>query len=737
MAPSGGSASDPAPLAGALRPSPTRPAPADDRPPSFAPADGEVDGDVDGGVGSDVDGGVGDDVDGDGAVPPPGRPAEGDTPARGRRVPAGGDPPAPRWPRWQAYGVAGGLYLAVSLLVWWHAWSSHPSASTLCGCGDPALFTWFLEWPAYALTHGHNPFYSTALFHPTGVNLLSNTSVLAFGIPLTPVTLAFGPVATLNVALTLSPLLNALSAFWLLRRWVSWSPAAFIGGLLFGFSPFVLNNLSFAHLMTGCLAVVPLWVGVLDALLIRGRSPVRCGIGLAVLALVQFFVSTEVLAILLMSTALGLVVLVVYGAVAERAELAARWRPALTGLVVAGVGTVVLVGYPAWFALAGPAHLQGEVWPQLPQIGGSFVRSLVDPGAIPSLLPRLGGYLGTPLPSASYFGWGLLAVAAAGLVLWWRDRRLQFFAVMAVLAGTLSLGENSGHWMPWSLFADLPVVDNIIEQRFVAISFLAVAVMLAVVLDRLRRLWLPGGPARSPSARWARDGARWALAGGVAAVALVPLATSMAPALPFYIQGVDLPRWYVHVAPRLPAGQVVLAYPSPSPWIQTSLTWQAVDRLHFTLPTGGGPQGTLDRAGREKPGWKVLSQLSYGLTPSPTGTPAQLAAVRRALGDWRVDIVVITYRPGGTPLVEGRDPPYAAAFMTAVIGRPPVVQDGAWVWYGVRHLSTPLRVDGALLQACAAPDTGPHAVPSTAVGPCVARRSAAVITGRPDIGGLR
>ena len=53
-----------------------------------------------------------------------------------------------------------------------------PTDAPLCGCGDPALFLWFFQWPATALTHGQNPFYSTALFHPRGINLLAQTSVL-------------------------------------------------------------------------------------------------------------------------------------------------------------------------------------------------------------------------------------------------------------------------------------------------------------------------------------------------------------------------------------------------------------------------------------------------------------------------------------------------------------------------------------------------------------------------------
>ena len=32
--------------------------------------------------------------------------------------------------------------------------------------------------------------------------------------------------------------------FVLLRRWVSWAPAAFFGGLVYGFSPFMVTELA-------------------------------------------------------------------------------------------------------------------------------------------------------------------------------------------------------------------------------------------------------------------------------------------------------------------------------------------------------------------------------------------------------------------------------------------------------------------------------------------------------------
>src|SRR5580704_2050272 len=68
--------------------------------------------------------------------------------------------------------VAFAAYLLLSVVLWWGVWSTHPTSTTTCGCGDSSLFLWFLEWPAYAITHGHNPLYSTAMFHPTGIDLL-------------------------------------------------------------------------------------------------------------------------------------------------------------------------------------------------------------------------------------------------------------------------------------------------------------------------------------------------------------------------------------------------------------------------------------------------------------------------------------------------------------------------------------------------------------------------------------
>ncbi len=187
--------------------------------------------------------------------------------------PAGTDRGAGGPHRARALLVAGGAYLVLALLLWWNVWTGHPTSTTTCGCGDSSLFTWFIEWPAYAISHGLGPFFTTTVGFPGGVNLPANTSVLAIGMALAPVTWLFGPVAAMNVALTLAPALSALAMFVLLQRWVSWAPASFFGGLFYGFSPFVLVSLADAHLMLGMAFVPPLVVACLDELLVRRRRP--------------------------------------------------------------------------------------------------------------------------------------------------------------------------------------------------------------------------------------------------------------------------------------------------------------------------------------------------------------------------------------------------------------------------------------------------------------------------------
>jgi hypothetical protein len=610
--------------------------------------------------------------------------------------------------------AAGVVYLTVGLTLWAHAWAQGATTHTLCGCGDPALFLWFFQWPATAIAHGQNPFYSTALFHPGGINLLAQTSVPGLSLPLVPVTWIWGPVASFNVAATVAPALTAFTAFVVLRRWAPWTPAAFVGGLLYGFSPFVLNSLEFAHLMTAALMLLPLILAVLDEILIRQRhGATRSGLLLALLLVAQFFLSTELLAIAAVVVVVCILALVAAALVTDPGALRRRAPHAAQALAI-GVGVgVVLLAWPVWFALAGPAHLSGLVWPNISKLGGFLPSSFVTT-AYPSrtiIFLALGGYAGPPLASAAYLGWGFLAVLAAGVLAFWRDRRLWFFGVAFVVCLACSLLARPGQWEPARVFLRIPLIENVIEQRFMAFGYLAAAVMLAIILERVHRA-LPD---------W--RGVVGALA--AAGVALVPMAAIFGGRLPFAMQPVALPPWYSAVAPGLPPGRVLLSFPAPFSGVQSAMAWQAVNTMHYSQAGGGGPQGVERRAGSAAAGFRELTVLGFGVgEPAPTGTSSELAAVRHALAVWQVNTVVIAADPSAPTVEKGRDPTYAAAFMTAALGRLPSIEAEAWVWNDVQlGLSGPLAVRGDTLLSCVGRSTGGFArvVVSLEVPDCVVR----------------
>jgi hypothetical protein len=581
--------------------------------------------------------------------------------------------------------VAAGAYLLLALVVWWGVWSSHPTATTTCGCGDSALFLWFFAWPAHALAHGLDPLYSTAMSYPGGVDLLANTSELALGVVLAPVTWAFGPVASMDVALTLAPALSALAMFVLVRRWVRWSPAAFAAGLLYGFSPLVLVSLSDAHLMLGWAVVPPLVVACADELVFtRRHPPVATGLVLGLLLVIQFFVGTEVLVLVGIAGAAGTVLLLGYG-LGHLDEVRAHARRVVVGLATAAATTAVLLAYPVWFALAGPAHTSGRVWPTLDLgVEGTRLGAYLWPTPVSAgftlFTHRVGGYQG-PTLSGQYVGLGMAAVAVAGLLVWRSDRRLWFFGAMTAVSVVLSLGVSRSLWLPWQALDGWPLLQNVIPSRFLVVTYLSLAAMLGIVVDHTHRAVrdrIAGSASTGGPARWAS-----ALAGlAVAAVGLGPIAAYLAPTVPMTTQPVRLPTWFTTVAPRLSGHPVLLVFPVPYQVIESAMAWQAVADFPYAMVGGGGPGGVIQRAGREEPGAAAIARASFSFTGQVL-RPGDVTATRQALAAWGVTAAVLPDQPGLPPYDRVTSVPYTVAFVSAVTGRAPVFRQGSWVWSGI------------------------------------------------------
>ncbi len=575
--------------------------------------------------------------------------------------------------------------------LWWHVWTGDPAQTMTCGCADPSSFVWYLAWPAYALSHGQSLFFSTRVHAPTGFNLLANTSVLAIGVPLAPVTWLFGPVATLNVALTLAPALSAFSAYACLRYALAVArPAAFVAGLAFGFSPSMLGNESIAHLQLTWLALLPVLFLCAHQLVVgRPAEWWRWGLLLGLTVAVQFFVGLEMLTVALLALAVGLALTLLAALVARREVLRRRLPRAAAGV---GLGTAVagaLLAYPAWYALRGPEHLRGPVATILAE---PFRDLYLPSGGGVTIFSRAVGYLGAGGSTGAYLGLAACGLVVLGVVLVRRPVAV-LSAGMVVLSIWAALGASHAYavgtgapgWLPllWRPLANLALFDNIEPANFAAPATFFLGALVALTLDRLGQLTLAAWPRRGPAGPSYRGPGRAAVPAlaAVAVVAALVVPWGRAFPLPFATTTVHLPRWFS--SGDLPGPDaVVLFYPYPSSQQDQALLWQARTALPFRLvggrglvPDASGSPDTATTPGTAEEDLNALSAL-VSLLPAPsTPSPATIRAVRRYLSNHQVDEVVVSDR--------GRNPRFARTWFTDVLGRPPVRQDDVWVWTGV------------------------------------------------------
>jgi hypothetical protein len=596
-----------------------------------------------------------------------------------------------------------GVLLVISLAAWAHVWiTGSPTSTVLCQCGDPGQAVWFMAWVPYAISHGHNPLFTTAMLaNQGGANLLQSTSYLLPSFVLAPVTWLFGPTAAFNVAVLLAPVLSGwcmwLALGRLSRRW----GARAAGAVLWGFSPFMFSHEIYGHLSLTVLFFPPLLFALLyDLLADDGRDPRVIGLLIGLLTTAQFFTGTETLAITTITT---LIALVAAATLAPKAGWRRRRRigtAALTAALVAGV----LLGYPVWWLLAGTQHVIGQAWPGS-AVAGAGLGGIVHVGARAhsgSFFAQIGGYFGAIGPNTAFLGSGLLILIAVSAVVWARRRVASVLVVTAGVAWLLSLGtillplgpNSTPWWLLWKHLDRLPLLASILPQRFALAIAACAAGLLTLSIDG----WLEAAnrvaEGRSPRSVVAvAAGVALALAVGVT-VAAVPIAEAYS--WPLVVNPGSTPVWFLTSARQLPPGTEVLTYPYASSSVPDAMFWQAQDGLRFRLAGGRAlipgadgrhsqhlsPFGGLDAR---------LAAASYGSGVPVIPGPDEVAAIRAELVAWKVQVVVVV------PF--GRSPGWAAAVFTEALGRLPRFEHGAFAWYGLGQ-AAPLRLKPAEVAPC-------------------------------------
>jgi hypothetical protein len=454
-----------------------------------------------------------------------------------------------------------GLYLLGAVALTARLWIDPASRAQVGDPEDVDLFAWFMRYAATAVSHGHLPaLFTTAMSAPRGINVMWNTSFLLPAVLLSPVTLLLGPQVSLTIALTLGFAGSAASLFWVLGRWGAGLWPAALGGAVYGFSSALVNS-SIGHYHMQFAVLPPL---IIDAALriVTGRGgSVRWGAWLGLLTAAQVFIGEELLTL----TAVAGLVLVIVVAIGRPRSVLRRVPGTALGLATAAVVALALCGYALWVQFHGPLKQYGSPW--LTANFTSHPADLITPSG--SLLLHTRASAATVAAGSSsmpeylgYLGWPLLVVLVVAAVRYWRDPRVRATAVTFAVLELFSLGGGAGVLMPWRWLQGLPILSQVLPDRFAIVADGAAAAVLAFSLDLART----AAPKRSG---WARRA--WPVA--VAVLALVPLIPRPLPAG----QASPVPAGWQATFARLHLGASasVLIVPVPYSHQPEALRWQA------------------------------------------------------------------------------------------------------------------------------------------------------------------
>jgi hypothetical protein len=597
---------------------------------------------------------------------------------------ASADPPAATTARpgvrqaWRWHALVVAIALGMAFWVTQGLWAQPYDHTLAHNSGDQAFFEWVLGYGVHLLGHGGDPFFTTLMNTPLGVNLAANTSITAYALLFAPLTKLAGPQVSFVTILTLNLAGSAVAWYvFLLRHLVRRRLAAAVGGLFCGFAPgFVAHANGHLNFTAGWIGPVVVWW------VLKLREPrrwLRNGAVLGVLLAVCFTIAAE----MLFFTALATAVFVVTWSLARtnRAEARAAAPTVLRALAVTAVVAGALLAYPLYMHFAGPQTFTRTGFNQRHYVEDAIAylsysdRSLAGWAGLNSswLAPNA-------TEETSFLGLPLIVVAVCSVVLLWRrseaGRRatLRALTVVAAVFLVLSLGPalhimgaETPIRLPYAALMRLPLFDAALPGRFALVVSCVVGVVLALVVDQL-----PSEPRRVRMS--------YAAALTVALVPLIPLpvlTVPRAPEPPFIADG----RWRAYV----PAGGAMTALPFATNVTPDAQRWQAYTLAqggsqfrmpdgYFLGPGGRGGAGRLGAPWR-RTDWLFFRAAWYGYVGAIDD--ADRAAARSDFAYWGVDAVFLPDQITGQEGILFRAAVETAA--TELLG-PPHRDGGVLVW---------------------------------------------------------
>lgn len=329
--------------------------------------------------------------------------------------------------------------LAAGILATWPRAYYFPGQMPLSA--DQSQYVWSLWWVAHQIVHVGDPWYTTHLAAPVGVQMGLDTLMPLLGVLMTPVTLIFGAGAAYNLLIILAPGLAGYAMYRAARLWLPGLVGPVAAGLFFGTSG-MLASQDWLHLHTlmGCV-FLPLTLEVTVRL--RRRPSIGRGVLLGLVLGASVLVDQEFAAL---SVLIALCLLIPW---LLRLPTAKN-----VGVIGAGALTALVIASPQFYAIAKTLGKGGTKSPPNAQ----YIKYAAEFPSLFAPSPRLADY-GMSWLADGYrqhvtgemiatFGAVLTIMAVFGLIVAWRRPTARALAVLWLGSSVLALGPTlyiAGH----------------------------------------------------------------------------------------------------------------------------------------------------------------------------------------------------------------------------------------------------------------------------------------------------
>jgi hypothetical protein len=399
-------------------------------------------------------------------------------------------------------------YITVGIAVTWPR-ATYLVAGKLQATRDAGVYVWDFWWMAHAVEHLTNPWYTTSIVAPTGVQLGYHALMPLEGVLMMPVTVLFGPSASYNLLSILTPGLMCYAAYRLARLWLPTQTGAVFAGAFFGLSTEMAWHAWYQLNLAAGAVFLPL---ALEAAVRLRRSVGGRGGGWGKQAVILGLI---VGASLLTDQESFVLVLIVVAAALVPWLVSRAWRTRAPAAATAAVVSL-LVASPQIAAMVAQTRSGGATIPA-GTVATDYVYSSTGFPYIFGVSPRavrLGltwlkplSYHGHTLDGVPTFGLALSVLAIVGLVVSWRRRSAWQLAALWLASAALALGvvlKIGSHtytpfaqtWhgvrlsgiMPFTWFVQIPGMAGFREAgRLTMLGVLPAALLAGAAVEWLRR----------------------------------------------------------------------------------------------------------------------------------------------------------------------------------------------------------------------------------------------------------